>query len=101
EMMGGEPAGYGVEAGIGEWKILAARSRVGLHAGRGIDGDDDCAGLAQAPCDMTAARCDVEDRDAGPGLAPLDHEIEIRTGCMDIGKRRVGKECRSRWSAER
>ena len=66
-----------VEARVCEREILGERRRVGLHAGRGIDGDDGGSTLAQPPCDVPAARRDVERRDTRRRLAPLDHEVEI------------------------
>src|SRR5205814_771643 len=83
EVMRGEPAGDRVEAGVGEWQILCARRRVGLHAGRGIDGDDRRARFPQPARDMAAARRDVEDGDARPRLAPLDDQVEILARRVD------------------
>src|SRR5581483_8099652 len=53
------------------------------HSRRGIHGDDGAAGLAQAPRDVAAPGRDVEDGDAGPGLAPGDDEVEVVAGRVD------------------
>src|SRR5262249_31462557 len=74
----GDPARDDVERAVLEGQMVGGRDDVGLHPRRGIDRDDGAALLAQPACDVAAAGGDVERLDAGPGLAPLDEQVEVR-----------------------
>ena len=82
EVVRGDAAGDGVEARVGEREMVGGRDHVGLHARRGVDGDDLRSRLAQPPRDVAAAGRDVEHRHARRRLAPRDDEVEIVAGRM-------------------
>src|SRR5215204_2815350 len=72
-----------VEALVGKRDVLAPADDIGLHAGRGIDGDDVQSRCAQPAGRVTSTGGDVECRFRAFG--PLDDEIEVLTFAMRFG----------------
>ena len=83
EVVRRDPRDDDVERAVRKRQCLGRADDIGLHAGRGVEGDDFCACLAQTARNVPTAGRDVERRDA------RDRAHRAPRPCRDRGRSHV------------